>query len=116
MVIHWLAVLGQDASALPAPFLHLQIKGLHCSDLHTLLSRAPWREGGGVQVLPLPQPKKLHFGPPCQLRYACIACLELKLKKIGDFPGGAVVRSLPANAGGAGLSPGPGRSHMPRSN
>ncbi|KAJ8781770.1 hypothetical protein J1605_010754 [Eschrichtius robustus] len=31
------------------------------------------------------------------------------------FPGGAVVESLPANAGDAGSSPGPGRSHMPRS-
>ena len=32
------------------------------------------------------------------------------------FPGGAVVESLPANAGDTGLSPGLGRSHMPRSN
>ena len=32
------------------------------------------------------------------------------------FPGGAVVQSLPANAGDAGSSPGLGRSHMPRSN
>ena len=32
------------------------------------------------------------------------------------FPGGAVVESLPANAGDAGLSPGLGRSCMPRSN
>ena len=29
------------------------------------------------------------------------------------FPGGAVVESLPANAGDAGSSPGPGGSHMP---
>ena len=34
----------------------------------------------------------------------------------GDFPGGAVVKNPPANAGDMGLSPGPGRSHMPRSN
>ena len=34
----------------------------------------------------------------------------------GDFPGGAVVENPPANAGDTGLSPGPGRSHMPRSN
>ena len=33
-----------------------------------------------------------------------------------DFPGGAVVKNLPANAGDMGLSPGPGRSHMLRSN
>ena len=32
------------------------------------------------------------------------------------FPGGAVIKNLPANAGDTGLSPGPGRSHMPRSN
>ena len=30
-----------------------------------------------------------------------------------DFPGGAVVKSPPANAGDTGSSPGPGRSHMP---
>ena len=34
----------------------------------------------------------------------------------GDFPGGAVVKNPPANAGDTGSGPGPGRSHMPRSN
>ena len=33
----------------------------------------------------------------------------------GGFPGGAVVENLPADAGDTGLSPGLGRSHMPRS-
>ncbi|KAM9074629.1 elongator complex protein 6 isoform 1-T1 [Megaptera novaeangliae] len=33
-----------------------------------------------------------------------------------DFPGGAVVKNPPANAEDLGSSPGPGRSHMPRSN
>ena len=33
-----------------------------------------------------------------------------------DFPGGPVVKNPPANAGDMGLSPGPGRSHMPQSN
>ena len=33
-----------------------------------------------------------------------------------DFPGGAVVENLPANAGDTGSSPGLGRSHMLRSN
>ena len=37
-------------------------------------------------------------------------------KKLEGFLGGAVVKNLPANAGGMGLSPGLGRSHMPRSN
>ena len=32
------------------------------------------------------------------------------------FPGGTVVKNPPANAGDTGSSPGPGRSHMPRSN
>ena len=34
---------------------------------------------------------------------------------LGGFPGGAVVESLPANAGDTGSSPGLGRSHVPRS-
>ena len=37
-------------------------------------------------------------------------------RTIQGFPGGAVVESLPANAGDTGSSPGLGRSHMPRSN
>ena len=40
----------------------------------------------------------------------------LKSIRDWDFPGGAVVKNLPANAGNTGLSPGPGRSHMPWSN
>ena len=35
---------------------------------------------------------------------------------LGESPGGAVVKNPPANAGDMGSSPGPGRSHMPRSN
>ena len=35
---------------------------------------------------------------------------------VWDFPGGAVVKNPPANAGDTGSSPGPGRSHMPRRN
>ena len=40
------------------------------------------------------------------------------LRKVtqGDFPGGAVVKNPPANAGDRGSIPGPGRSHMPQSN
>ena len=33
-----------------------------------------------------------------------------------NFPGGTVVKNLPANAGDTGSSPGPGRSHMLWSN
>ena len=32
------------------------------------------------------------------------------------FPGGLLVKTLPANAGDMGLTPGPGRSHTPWSN
>ena len=47
--------------------------------------------------------------------------LQLTFKKLLlvealPFPGGAVVKNPPANAGDKGLSPGPGRSHMPQSN
>ena len=38
-----------------------------------------------------------------------------KNQKLG-FPGDAVVKNPPANAGDTGSSPGPGRSHMPCSN
>ena len=48
--------------------------------------------------------KYRHFWHDCQ-----------KIKSWG-FLGGAVVKNLPANAGDTGSSPGPGRSHMPRSN
>ena len=36
--------------------------------------------------------------------------------KVGGFPGGAVVKNPPANAGHMGSSPSSGRSHMPQSN
>ena len=35
--------------------------------------------------------------------------------RVMGFPGGAVVESLPADAGDTGSSPGLGGSHMPRS-
>ena len=38
------------------------------------------------------------------------------IKRNGDFPGGAVVKNPPANAGDTGSSPGLGRSHMPWGN
>ena len=40
---------------------------------------------------------------------------RLKVENDG-FPGSTAVKNLPANAGDMGSSPGPGRSHMPRSN
>ena len=42
--------------------------------------------------------------------------LSNKKELWADFPGGAVVKNPPANAGDTGSSPGVGRSHMPRGN
>ena len=42
--------------------------------------------------------------------------INFKNDQLLGFPGGAVVKNLPANAGETGSSPGPGRSHMPQSN
>ena len=52
---------------------------------------------------------RYHFTP---VRLAIIK----KATNNWDFPGGAVVKNPPANAGDTGSIPGPGRSHMPRSN
>ena len=41
--------------------------------------------------------------------------MKNKYHSLGGFPGGAVVGSLPADAGDAGSSPGLGGSHVPRS-
>ena len=62
----------------------------------------PWCEGPEIQngiVL-----SDLH----------CVGWVDLTSSQ--GFPGGAVVESLPANAGDTGSSPGLGGSHMPRSN
>ena len=47
-----------------------------------------------------------------------MTCTKEKFKFSPDwgFPGGAVVKNPPANAGDTGSSPGPGRSHVPWSN
>ena len=63
----------------------------------------------------------LHLFSKCKLncltshhRTETFEFTSLKTNARG-FPGGAVVESLPANAGDTGSSPGLGRSHMPRS-
>ena len=45
-----------------------------------------------------------------------IHAITIMPKDIQGFPGGAVVKNPPVNAGDMGSSPGPGRSRMPRSN
>ena len=49
----------------------------------------------------------------CQLNK--VVKLSSEIFSLG-FPGGAVDKNLPADAGDTGSIPGPGRSHMPRSN
>ena len=53
----------------------------------------------------------------CKKKYKqdIFSCSSVK-KQLEGFPGGTVVKNPPANVGDTGLSPGPGRSHMPRSN
>ena len=46
-------------------------------------------------------------------RHRC--CEDSAIQNVWGFPGGAVVESLPAEAGDTGSSPGLGRSHVPRS-
>ncbi|XP_066895897.1 selenocysteine insertion sequence-binding protein 2 isoform X9 [Kogia breviceps] len=52
--------------------------------------------------------------------FLLLSCILLWIftfkRQTRDFPRGAVVKNPPANAGDTGLSPGPGRSHMPQSN
>ena len=49
--------------------------------------------------------------------WECVVGIFGEFKKyIRDFPGGTVVKNPPAYARDTGLSPGPGRSHMPWSN
>ena len=50
-------------------------------------------------------------------KFGCDKREERGLEKAASgFPGGAVVKNPLANAGDMGSSPGPGRSHMSRSN
>ena len=50
-------------------------------------------------------------------QYSVMAYMGKESKnRVGGFPGGAVVKNPPANAGDMGSSPGPGRSHMQQSN
>ena len=47
---------------------------------------------------------------------AWIRVQSLEVFQWRDFPGGTVIKNPPASAGDTGSIPGPGRSHMPRSN
>ena len=60
-------------------------------------------------------PIYLHAFEDCNKR-SFAKYKEKQIMIIGDFPGGAVIENLPANAGDTGSSPGLGRSHMPQGN
>ena len=66
--------------------------------------------GGSGKSLPWLFIRLLIETPPPPARF------NQDLRMVSGFPGGAVVKNLPANAGHTGSSPGLGRSHMPRSN
>ena len=51
-----------------------------------------------------------------QVEVVLTSCKTRSRISVRGFPGGAVVENPPGNAGDMGLIPGPGRSHMPRSN
>ena len=59
----------------------------------------------------------------CEPRFSHLKIVDSRIimqgcckNEMRDFPGGAVVKNPLANAGDTGLSPGPGRSHIPWSN
>ena len=70
----------------------------------------------------MPHPCRMPVGPTLnsgyegQLMPRGLPLTNGLKESMADFPGGAVVKNPPANAGDMGSSPGPGRSHMPRSN
>ena len=101
--------------------LKLKIKSQKKINLKFILKKLDIRWFSGIEILLLQSAKKksqiitFSEGLDCSVlhRYCRITVLK---NAAGGFPGGAVVESLPANAGDAGSRPGLGRSHMPRSN
>ena len=84
----------------------------------------PWSQRKGLSPMAettftaLP-PKSIISGNPkaAAFQMGKTVWVQLEVRRSArDFPGGAVVKNPPANAGDMGSSPGPGRSHMPRSN
>ena len=93
---------GCDIFRLHKPFQEYKSKAISESSLSTL--KVAYHTEGNEDVIPVfldvgEETKNWHW-----LNY-----IEQ------GFPGGAVVGNLPADAGDAGSSPGPGGSHVPRS-
>ena len=69
-----------------------------------------WKQG-------LPKKEKSGTFSSSMSTYSlAIILLGTKINQCLDFPGGPVVKNLPANAGDMGLIPGPRRSHIPQNN
>ena len=84
------------------------------SHLGNVVCEGPWALGGGESGdagVRSVSPGKPRFSEARLITY-----LPWLMKTGAGFPGGAVVRNPPANAGDMGSSHGPGRSHVPWSN
>ena len=79
----------------------------------TLQTRREWHDIFKVMKGERLQPKILY--PARLFSFRLDGEIKSFTGRLG-FPGEAVVKNPPANAGDMGLSPGPGRSHMPRNN
>ena len=87
--------------------------------LHVTWASTAWWPQGGQTSYVVGQGSHIEcskgLGRSCQASYLLVSEVPKKPICLG-FPGGAVVESLPADAGDTGSSPGLGGSHMPRSN
>ena len=54
----------------------------------------------------------IYWVPPLYDKPCWVLSGKQIITPVEDFPGGAVVKNLPANSGNTGSSPGPGRYHM----
>ncbi|XP_066865245.1 BTB/POZ domain-containing protein 19 isoform X2 [Kogia breviceps] len=111
----------------PALLLLLRSDKLCVDEAELVLAARSWARVGAAV---LEQPVAEVAAPVVrELRLALLAPAELNaleeqnrreplipVLSVCGFPGGAVVKNPPANAGDTDSSPGPGRSHMPRRN
>ena len=91
-----------------------------------ILKFLPWGGGHQVGIVPVPasrgQPFRVGNSGSGQPTPSCGEAEhrpqhhDKQKSSSWGFPGGAVVKNPPANAGDTGSSPGPGGSHVPRSN
>ena len=97
-------------SSLNLPFCPYGLSSFGQTSLVSALGLGVFVLPSGLNTLPPDLPGLIP--PPHHSGLKC----HLLQKVFQGFPGGAVVKNLPANAGDTDSSPGPGRSHMPQSN